>query len=486
MKIENSEQKGLDHTYKIVVAAAEVDSQLQAQLESVGQKAKIPGFRPGKIPMTVLKQRYGKEVMDEVLWNSINAATRKLVEEKQVRPAVKPEVSIKSYEDGGDLEFELQLQVMPDVPELDYDKITISEYEFDIPEKEIEEGLARLAESRKHFHKADDKHKAALGDAVKIDFLGKLDGEPFEGGKGEGFQLELGSGQFIPGFEEQLIGQKAGDETVVKVTFPEQYHSTAMAGKDAEFEVKVHEVLTAHSPEMDDAMAKEFGFDDVAALKEAVKGQIEGDYTNLARNKSKKELFDWLDANVKFEIPSKMKELEFNGVWEQMQQAKAQGDPSLDKPEAELRKEYEEVSERRVRLGILLAEIGRKNNVQVGKDELTRAVMNQAQMFPGQEQKVFEFYQKNPEHVDELRGPIIEDKAVDLILEKVKRETKKVTPDELSADDAATDMAKAQPKKKAAAKKKPAAKKADAKAEDKPAKKPAAKKAAPAKKKKAD
>jgi trigger factor len=236
---------------------------------------------------------------------------------------------------------------------------------------------------------------------------------------------------------------------------------------------------------MNDEMAKEFGFDDVAALKEAVKGQIEGDYTNLACNKSKKELFDWLDANVKFESPSKMRELEFNGVWEQMQQAKAQGDPSLDKPEAELRKEYEEVSERRVRLGILLAEIGRKNNVQVGKDELTRAVMNQAQMFPGQEQKVFEFYQKNPEHVDELRGPIIEDKAVDVILGKVKRETKKVTPDELSADDAATDMAKAQPKKKAAAKKKADAK-SDTKTEDKPAKKPAAKKAAPAKKKKAD
>lgn len=451
MKITQSDVNGLEHNYSIVVAASDVDSQLQNQLQTIGKKAKISGFRPGKIPMNVLRQRYGKEVMDEVLWNSVNQATRKLVEEKNIRPALKPEVNITAYTEGADLEFKLQMQVMPEVEEPDYAAITINDYQFNIPESEVEQGLERLAASRKHFHAADAKHKAALGDAVKIDFLGKRDGEPFAGGKGENFQLELGSGQFIPGFEDQLVGKKAGDACVVSVSFPEKYHSTDLAGKAVTFDVTVHEVLTPHTPDASDDMAKGFGFATLDALKDAIREQIGSDYTAMARSKAKKELFDWLDSNIKFDVPSKMREMEFAGIWDQMQRAKAQGDPSLDKPDAELRSEYEAVAERRVRLGILLAEIGRKHNIQVGKDELTRAVMSQAKMFPGQEQKVFEFYQKNPDHVDELRGPIIEDKAVDFILGKVKRTAVKIEASALlSQEDDEASAPAAKPAKKAA------------------------------------
>lgn len=456
MKINSSQADGLKRTYEIVIASKEVDDQLASQLESIGKKAKIPGFRPGKIPMSVLKQRYGKEVMDEVLWNSINQATRKLVEDEDIRPATKPDVHIQSYEDGGDLAFELKMEIMPDVPAIDYESITIADYQIDIPDSEIEEGLERLRNSRKHYHAASDDKIAANGDAVKIDFVGKLNGEPFEGGKGEGFQLELGSGQFIPGFEEQLEGVKAGDEKTITVTFPEQYHSSNLAGKEATFDVTVHSVLEPHIPELNDEFAQELGLESLDALRNAVKDQVMADYQQMARNKAKKQLFDHLDDTIQFDVPEQMKEMEFQGVWEQLQRAKAEGDESLNKPEEELKTEYQAIAERRVKLGILLSEIGRQNNLQVSKDELTQAVMRQAQMFPGQERKVFEFYQKNPDHVDELRGPIIEDKAVDFILERVKREPKTVSAEELAVDDEAPAISE---KKKAASSKKKTAKK---------------------------
>jgi trigger factor len=450
MKITTIADTGLDHHYSIVVAADAVEAALCKQLESISKKAKIPGFRAGKIPMPVLKQRYGKEVMDEVLWNSVNDATRSLLSEKALRPALKPEVVIKEYAEGGDLSFDLKLQIMPEAPEIPYDKIAIPAYRCEVTDEEVAQGIARLSASKKHFHAAKEGKKAAIGDAVKIDFLGKLDGVPFDGGKGEGFQLELGSGQFIPGFEDQLVGAKAGDERVINVTFPESYHSSQLAGKAATFDVTVHSVLEAHTPEADDALANDFGFESLDKLKDAVRAQITDDFANLARNKAKRELFDWLDANLQFDVPSKMKELEFNGIWEQMQRAKAQGDSTLDKPEDELRAEYEAVAERRVRLGILLAEVGRLNNLQVTKDELTRAVMQQARMFPGQEQKVFEFYQKNPDQADELRGPIIEDKAVDFILGKLTRTEKLLSMDELLEEekaDADADSGSEKPKK---------------------------------------
>ena len=457
MKVTSAKQNGLRHEYTVEIEADEIEKQLQAELQAVGKKAKVQGFRPGKVPMTLLKQRYGKEVMDSVLWESVNRSTRTLMTEKGVRPALQPDANIVSYEEGGPLIFSISVDAMPEVPTIPYDKITVPDYQFDLPENEIEEGLQRFLSSQKHFHPAPDGAKAKKGDMVKIDFTGKMNGEPFDGGKGKDFQLELGSGQFIPGFEDQLIGAKAGDEVLVKVTFPKEYHSEAMAGKKAEFDVTVHSVHEVHMPELSDEFAEHVGFESVTKMREAVAEHLKGDYLSVARTKAKKNLFDSLDEMVKFDIPEKMRTLEFDSIWKQLQEAKAKGDPSLEgKSDDVLRSEYEVIAERRVRLGIVLAEVGRENKLQVTKDELTKAVIDQARMYPGYEQKVFEFYQQNPQHVDELKGPIIEEKAVDFILSKVKRKEQKVTIDELIADENAEAGGDAE--KKSAAKTKKAKK----------------------------
>jgi trigger factor len=277
--------------------------------------------------------------------------------------------------------------------------------------------------------------KAENGDAVKMDFTGYIKGEAFDGGAATDFTLELGSGQFIPGFEEQLVGTKAGDELTVKVSFPKDYHKEDLAGQPTEFKVKIHEVLTKEAPVLDDEFAKRFGMEGIANLREAISEQIRKDYDQIARTKMKKQLFDQMDSAVDFEAPQGMVDLEFGNIWQRLEEAKKQGDESLNKPEAELRAEYTAIAERRVRLGLVLAEIGRSNSIKVSQDELSRAVMDHARMFPGQEKQVFEFYRQNPGQLEELRGPIIEEKAVDYILEKVKPTARKVTIDELLKDD---------------------------------------------------
>lgn len=448
MQITAKDQKGLLHSFHVVVPAKDIEAQMENELQELGQKVKMPGFRPGKVPVTVLKQKYGKDVMGDVVNNAVNKATKDVIEQKKLRPTMQPDVKITSFEEGGDLAFDIDVEVMPEVPAIDFAKITVDEFTFDIPENEVEEGLKRLAASRRHTHTKDGA--AAQGDVVKIDFLGKRDGTPFKGGEGKGFHLELGSGQFIPGFEEQLVGLKAGDKKTIEVNFPKEYHSADLAGQPATFDVTVHEVGYFHVPEVNDKLAENLGFENLEKLKEAVKEQIGAEYGRMARAKAKKQLFDALDTATTFEIPSKMGTFEFDTIWKQVQEAKKAGDPELkDKSEAELKKEYEKIANRRVRLGILLSEVGRANNLQISREELSAAVMEQARQYPGQEDKVFEFYRKNPAQVDELRGPILEEKAVDFILSKVTRTKKPITIDALMGDEDED----AAPKKKSAKKK---------------------------------
>ena len=448
MQITVKEQKGLEHSFNVVVPAADVEAQIESELQSVGKKVKIQGFRPGKVPMKVLKQRYGKEVMGDVLEASVNKATRQLMDEKKLRPAIQPDIQIVSYEEGSDLSFDVLVEVMPEVPELKYDAITVDEYQYDLPEQEVTDSLNRLAKSRAHTHQVERESK--LGDSIKIDFVGKKDGVPFDGGTASDFMLELGAGQFIEGFEAQLVGTKSGDTREVSVTFPEQYHSAALAGQPAVFDVTVHEVHQPHLPEIDDAFATTLGFKDLENLTGAVRQQIDFEYKGRARSKAKKQLFDALDKEVKLEVPSKMLAFENESIMKQVLDAKQQGDADLkDKSEDELKAEYGVIAERRVRLGILLSEIARANNLQISREELSAAVMSQARNYPGQEDKIFEFYRKNPREVEELRGPILEEKAVDFVLEKVKRAPKKVTIEELMADD---EEEEAKPAKKAAKK----------------------------------
>ena len=449
MQITDKEQSGLNYSFNIVVPAADIETQVEAELQALSGKVKMQGFRPGKVPTSVMKQRYGKEVMGDVLESVVNKATKELIDSKKLRPAMQPDVKIVSFEEGGDLSFDVTMEVMPAIPAVDYDKITVDEYVYEVPESEMQEGLTRLAKSRQHTHKMSDDTVAEKGHVVKINFVGKKDGVPFDGGTGNDFMLELGSNQFIPGFEDQLVGAKAGDVREVSVKFPDQYHSADLAGQPATFDVTVQEVHRNHAPDVDDKFAQSMGFQDLENLKGAVRQQIDFEYKNTARAKAKKQLFDVLDSKVKFQVPSQLLEQETQSIMAQVMEAKNAGDPELkDKSEADLKKEYDIISERRVRLGIVLSEIARDNNLQVTREELSAAVMSQARNYPGQENKIFEFYRKNPQHVDELRGPILEEKAVDFVLGKVKRAEKKVTVEELMRDD----EEEAAPAKKKAAK----------------------------------
>jgi trigger factor len=448
MKTTALSKEGLTQKFAVVIPAADIERQMEEELASLGHKVKLPGFRPGKVPMNVLKQRYAKDVMGEVVNNTVNKVTRELIEKEKLRPALQPDVKITEFPEGGDMALEIEVEVLPDVQEPDFAKITIEELVCDVADSEVEEGLKRLADNSKHTHKAPTDAEAKLGDVVKIDFVGKLGGEPFEGGAGNGFQLELGSNQFIPGFEEQVVGMKSGMKRTIQVTFPNDYHAKNLAGQKADFDITCHEVLHMHTPEVDEHLAEVVGFESLAKLREAVKSRIEDEYKQFSRAKAKKALFDKLDEMLDFPVPSRMQTLEFDSIWKQIEQAKQQGDETLkDKSEDELKKEYEAIATRRVKLGILLSEVGRKHNVHVTKEELSAAVMQQARQYPGQEDKVFEFYRRNPQQVDELRGPILEEKAVDFILAKVTREQRKVTQEELMAEDDADDK-KAKKKKK--------------------------------------
>jgi trigger factor len=312
----------------------------------------------------------------------------------------------------------------------------------------VDEAVKRIISSNKSFKERGKTAKAREGDAVKIDFKGFVDGEAFEGGEAKEFQLELGSGQFIPGFEEQLVGSKAGDELNVEVTFPKEYHKEELAGKKAVFETKVHAVLQPEEAELNDEFAQTLGMESVEKLKEAIREQLSKEYDGLARNRMKKEMFDQLDEQASFDVPEGMFNLEFDSIWKQVEEARKQGDPSLaDRDEAELKEEYKEIAARRVRLGIVLSQIAGRNDLEVGRDELTKAVMEQARMYPGQESKVIEFYQQHPEHLQELRGPILEEKAVDLIFSKVNVEEKKYSPEELRKELEEADRDKKKPAK---------------------------------------
>lgn len=476
MQVKQLKNNKLEREYAVTVPAADVEKQVENELQKLSHRVKIPGFRPGKIPSKVLKQRYGKSVMGEVLEKTVNQKTGEVLKDKNERPAMQPKIEIVKFDEGTDLEFKIAYEVLPELPKVDLAKVKVEKLTYELPESEVKEALERLSGMRKSYDAKAVTAKAAKGDAVRIDFKGFVDGEAFAGGEAKGHTLELGSGQFIPGFEDQLIGSKAGDDLKVKVAFPKDYHSADLKGKDAVFEVKVHEVLESKPVKVDDAFAKEMGMESLAKLKEAIRSQISRDYDAVARTKLKKSLFDELDGLCKFEAPKSMIEAEFAEIWKRIEEAKKQGDKSLDKPEKELRAEYEAIAERRVRLGLFLSEVGREHKLDITQEELSQAIMNHARQFPGQEKLVIEYYQKNPQHLEELRGPIIEDKAVDFILGKAKITEKKVSLDELMTDDD-----EPAPKKKAAAKK--SSDKKDGKDETAAKKKPASKTKSTSKKK---
>ncbi|MCI5061153.1 MAG: trigger factor [Alphaproteobacteria bacterium] len=480
MQVKEVKSEGLSHELEVTVPAGEIKEHLQTRLQEVGKTVKMPGFRPGKVPMNILMERYGRAVMGEVLENAVNDATAKVLHEKKLRPAMQPKIEVKEFDEGKDLIYKMELDVLPNFEAMDVKGLKIEKPVAKITDKEIEEALGRITAHHKGSKKIEGDRASKKGDFVVMNFNGRTkdDGVEHDGMKAEGHKLELGSGQFIPGFEDQLVGHKAGAKIEVNVTFPENYGAKELAGREAIFDVEIKEIHEATDAVVNDDFAKELGFDDEKALRDAVKHQLESDYAGQTRLKMKRQLLDALDDGHEFDIPAGMLDAELEGITAQITQdrkndpeAKDEGLSDEDKEELEI------IAERRVRLGLVIAEIGQQNNITVNDQELQRAVISEAQKFPGQEKMIFEYYQKTSQALEQLRAPLFEDKVCDFIFEQADVAEKEVSVEELLKDDEDERLDAAKAKKKATKKsaKKPAAKKSAKKASKKSAKKAAKK-----------
>lgn len=430
MQITETSAEGLTRQYKVVIPAGELAALVDTKLAGLVQQVRMPGFRPGKAPVALIKKQYGRAVLGEVLQEQVGEASRRVVTDNNLRPALEPKIDAEPFEDGKDLVVTFDYELLPDVAPGDLKSIALEKEVAEIADDEVTQAVERIAGEQRKFETITEDRAAQTGDVLVFDFLGKVDGVAFEGGAAEDYELELGSGRFIPGFEDQLVGTKAGEEKLVEVTFPADYGNTELAGKPATFECKVKEIKAAQAVAIDDELAKQLGLDNLDALKDAVKKQLAEQYDQFSRAKLKRVLFDKLNEMHGFPLPPTMVQMEFDQIWNELAQDPAQLEnekTESGKDEDGLKADYRAIAERRVRLGLLLSEIGRLNNVEVKPEEVTRAMIDQARRFPGQERKVMEFYQKNPEAAARLRAPIYEDKVVDFILGLVAM-TEKTVP----------------------------------------------------------
>jgi trigger factor len=485
MQVTETLNSGLKREIKVTVPRSDMEARLNKRLDDAKGKVRINGFRPGKVPMQHLRKMYGKSFMAEVVNEILNNSTRDILGERGEKAAMQPEITMTEDEKeaekvlagGADFEFQLAYEVIPAIDIKDFSGIKVTRPVYDVPETEIDEQVKRVAESARSYEPKEGKAKE--GDRVTIDYLGKVDGEAFDGGAGSDQPLVLGSKDFIPGFEDQLVGSKAGDTKLVEVTFPENYSHPGLAGKAATFDVTVKGIEAPGKLEINDETAKSLGLESLEKLREIVKSQIESQFGQITRQKVKRQLLDQLDAAYQIESPSKLVEAEFNNIWGQVNndlQVAGRTFEDEETTEDEARAEYQRLAERRVRLGLVLAEIGEKAGVTVEDAELQRALFDLVRRYPAnQQQQIFEMYRSNPNALATLRAPLFEEKVVDNLLEQVSVTDKKVTKEELQADD--EDEGEAKPAKKAAAKKdKPA--KAEKAEGDEPKKKAPAKKKA--------
>jgi len=499
MEVLEIQAKGLKREFKVTVPVAEITGRVDAKLKEISATANLPGFRKGHVPLSLLRGKYGKQLLSEVVQRATAEAVQGLLKDRNLRPAAQPHVAISAFPDGKDLEFTLALELIPEIDFMDFTKIEIERLEPVINEKVVEEAMANAAAGQRRHGPLSKARPAAMGDLVTIDFLGRLGDVPFDGGTAENQQLELGGGQFIPGFEEQLVGVKAGDSLTVTLNFPDTYPAENLAGKEANFDVTVKEIQERIPFAVDDDLAKAFGLENLDQLRTQMKENLEQEYKNVSAVREKREYLGILAEGHDFDLPQGVVEAEFEAVWEQVQGrreqqklAKEQGATDEDefegKDDATLKEEYRDVAERRVRLGLLLSEIGAKYDVSLTQEEINEGVQAEARHHPGQEQQVFEYFQKNPDALQRLIAPVFEKKMVGFLVEMAKITTRKVAPDELmNAVQATMEQAIGKTEKKTATPKKKAAKAVKSKKDaDKPAKsaKPAkAAKAAKAKKK---
>jgi trigger factor len=488
MQVIETLAEGLKRELKVVIPAKDMEQRLNERLAEVKDKVRINGFRPGKVPVSHVKKMYGKSIMAELVNEIVRERPSAILSERGEKSATQPEIAMTEDEAEADkilaaqadFEFTLSYEVIPPIELKPVDKIKVTREVVEISEEEVTEQIEKIAENARTYETR--KGKAANGDRVTIDYLGKVDGVPFDGGKDEDAELVLGSNRFIPGFEEQLVGLKAGDEKVITVTFPADYPAANLAGKEATFDITVKDVAAPAAIELNDELATKLGVESLDKLKEIVRGQIESQYGNITRQKVKRQILDQLDEMYKFDTPSKLVDAEFDNIWRQINTDLAQSGKTFedeDTTEEEARAEYRKLAERRVRLGLVLSEIGEKAGVEVTEEEMQRALYAQLQQFPGQQKEILDFFRKTPGASASLRAPIFEEKVIDKLLSEVSVTDKTVSKEELLADD--EDGAEKPAKKKAAPKK--AAAKADDAAE---ASDEAPKKKAAPKKKKAD
>ncbi len=434
MQVTEISTEGLKREFKVVVAATDIESQMNTRLEELGRTVALPGFRPGKVPMPVLKKRFGQSVLGEVIERAVNDSSSQAMGERGLRPAVQPKIEITSFAEGGNLEYKMAVELLPDIKPMNFADLSLDRLKVEASDTEITEALDKIASHNRRTEKVTEDRPTEKGDVVVIDFTGRVDGQEFPGGAAKDYQLELGSNEMIPGFEDQLIGKKAGSTVEVKVTFPKEYGATNLAGKDAVFTVPIKEIHKKLPVVVDDAYAKAMGFDDVAGLRKSVGEQMNRDFARRARGRLKRQLLDKLAANHDFGVPQGMVDIEFDQIWKSIEEARKRGDndPTISgKSEEELKKEFREIAERRVRLGLLLSEVGRLNNIEVTQEEVNRALIEEARRYPGQERKVVDFYRNHPEALAQLRAPLFEDKVVDFIVEMAKVTEKPISSAEL-------------------------------------------------------
>ena len=437
MQVTETLHDGLKRGWSVTVPVADIEGKRTAKLQEIGKTIRLPGFRPGKVPLNIVRQRYGTAVMSEVLEESVNSATQQVLTDRGLRAAGQPKVDVTQLDEKQDLQFNVEVELLPEIAMPDFAALHLTRLRAEPSPESIDKALTELAARRRKLEDVTEDRGAQTGDTLTVDFLGKVDGVPFTGGTGTGMAVELGGAGFIPGFSEGMEGMRPGEERQINVTFPEEYHAKELAGKPATFDLKATALQQSTPPVIDESLAEEFGFDNLEKLREIIAQQIQREYDGVSRMRIKRDLLDQLAKGAEFPVPPSMVEAEFNQIWTRVESDRKAGKGDEDdagKDDDTLRAEYRTIAERRVRLGLLLSEIGRQNGVQVAPDELQRAVRAEAARYQGQESQVMEFFRKNPQATDSLRGPIFEDKTVDFILESATVETKVVTPEELSAD----------------------------------------------------
>jgi trigger factor len=461
MQITETSAEGLKHEFSVTVEAGDIEKQVTARLEELSRTVRLPGFRPGKVPLKLLRQRYGRSVMGEVLERAVSDSSATAMRDRNLRPALQPKVEIVNFNEGANLEYKMAVEVLPEIQPMNFAELELERLKPEVPDADVDKALERLAHGQRKQEKVD--RPATKGDVVVLDFVGTSDGVAISGASATDYTLELGSGSFIPGFEDGLIGAAAADEQrTLELTFPADYANADLAGKPVSFAVTVKEVRALAELAIDAALATAVGFDSLDELRKTIREQIERDYGRLARQKLKRDLLDRLAERHHFPVPEGMVEIEFASIWKQVEEERknqaqpvpqAEGEPAAAPAEGEawpkgegdapaapaaeddekMKAEYRAIAERRVRLGLLLSEVGRANTITVSQEELNRALMEQARRFPGQERQVVEYYRNNPSLLDGLRAPIYEDKVVDFITERAQVKERMVPPQELVA-----------------------------------------------------